>query len=130
MVEAEHDAVGVEVGGGVVAEELGVAEDEAGAVVVVGVPGDEGKDGEEERGDPGEVDAELLGCLRSRRSRTSSQSARATGVTMAVSLERAAREKRMAVDSSRFARGANVERSDVVARGVDGFEVEGEAPRG
>ncbi len=31
MPEAEGDAVGVEVGGGVVAEELGVAEDEAGA---------------------------------------------------------------------------------------------------
>ena len=46
MVEAERDAVRVEVGGGVVAEELGVAEDEAGAVMVVGVPGEERKDGE------------------------------------------------------------------------------------
>ena len=35
---------GVEVGGGVVAEELGVAEDEAGAVIVEGVPGEERKD--------------------------------------------------------------------------------------
>ena len=40
---------GVEVGGGVVAEELGIAEDEAGAVVVVGVPGGERQDGDEER---------------------------------------------------------------------------------
>ena len=40
MPETEGDAVGVEVGGGVVAEEFGVAEDEAGVVAVVGVPGD------------------------------------------------------------------------------------------
>ena len=45
MPEAEGDAVRVEVGGGVVAEELGVAEDEAGVVAVVGVPGDEREDG-------------------------------------------------------------------------------------
>ncbi len=48
MPETEDDAVGVEVGGGVVAEELGVAEDEAGVVVVVGVPGGEREDGCEE----------------------------------------------------------------------------------
>ena len=43
--EAECDAMGVEVRGGVVAEVLGVAEDEAGLVAVVGVPGDEWEDG-------------------------------------------------------------------------------------
>ncbi len=38
MPEREGDTVGVEVCGGVVAEELRVAEDEAGLVVVIGVP--------------------------------------------------------------------------------------------
>ena len=47
MPQAETDAVGVEVGGGVVAEEFGVTEDEAGSVAVVGVPGYQGKDGGE-----------------------------------------------------------------------------------
>ncbi len=62
MPEAEEDSVGAEVGGGVVAEEFGVAEDEAGAGVVEGVPGYEGKDGDEERDGPGEV-GDALGFL-------------------------------------------------------------------
>ena len=45
MPETQGDTVGVEVGGGVVAEVFGIAEDEAGLVAVVGVPGDEGEDG-------------------------------------------------------------------------------------
>ena len=45
MPETEGDTVGVEVCGGVVAEVFGIAEDEAGLVAVVGVPGDEGEDG-------------------------------------------------------------------------------------
>jgi len=46
-----------EVGCGVVAEELGVAEGEASDVVVVGVPEREGKDREGERGDESEMSA-------------------------------------------------------------------------
>ena len=57
MPEAEEDAVGVEVGGGVVAEVLGVAEDVAGAGVVVGVPDDEGDDGDDEGDGPVAVSA-------------------------------------------------------------------------
>ena len=52
MPEAEEDAVGAEVGGGVVAEVLGVAEDVAGAGVVVGVPDDERQDGDDEGDGP------------------------------------------------------------------------------
>ena len=55
MPEAEGDAVGVEVGGGVVAEELGVAEDEAGAVIVIGVPGGEREDRREQSEEPVQV---------------------------------------------------------------------------
>src|SRR6185437_3512952 len=50
--QAEGDAVEAEVRGGVVAQELGVAEDESGAMVVVGVPGHERRDGEEHRSQP------------------------------------------------------------------------------
>ena len=52
MPETEADAVGTEVCGGVVAEELGVTEDEAGASVVIGVPDDERQDGDDEGDDP------------------------------------------------------------------------------
>ncbi len=55
MPETEGDAVGVEVRGGVVAEELGVAEDEAGLVIVVGVPGGQWEDGREESEQPFQV---------------------------------------------------------------------------
>jgi hypothetical protein len=48
MPEAEEDARGREVRGGVVAKKFGVAEGEAGDVVVVRVPEDEGEDGEGE----------------------------------------------------------------------------------
>ena len=58
--KTEQDAIRFEVGGGVVAEILGVAEDIAGAGVVIGVPGDEGEDGDEERDDPGKVKAKEL----------------------------------------------------------------------
>ena len=44
MPETESDAVGVEICGGVVAKELGVAEDEAGLVIVIGVPRYQGED--------------------------------------------------------------------------------------
>ena len=46
MPETECDAIRIEVCGGVVAKELGVAEDEAGSVVVVRIPRDERKNGE------------------------------------------------------------------------------------
>ena len=49
MPETEGDAVGVEVCGGVVAEELGIAEDEAGLVIVIGVPRCQWEDRSEER---------------------------------------------------------------------------------
>ena len=65
VVEAEHDAVRVEVGGGVVAEEFGIAEDEAGAMVVIGIPGGEGQRRGEQCGDPAEMRA---AALRSRMS--------------------------------------------------------------
>ncbi len=57
MPETEGDAVGVEVRGCVVAEELGVAEDEAGLVVVIGVPGDEREDWREEGDEPVQVES-------------------------------------------------------------------------
>src|SRR5215469_7957937 len=60
MPEGERDAVRVEVGGGVVAEELRIAEGETGAVTVVGVPGGEGDDRREERDDPERVVAALF----------------------------------------------------------------------
>ncbi len=47
--------MGVEVGGGVVTEELRVAEDEAGAVVVEGVPGEQGKEGRAQGSDQREA---------------------------------------------------------------------------
>ena len=47
MPEAEEDAIGVEICGGVVAEELWIAEDEACAVIVVRIPSTERKDREE-----------------------------------------------------------------------------------
>ena len=60
MPQAERHARGIEVGGCVVAEELGIAEDEAGAVKVIRVPGDEGKNGGEESGDELEVGSDGL----------------------------------------------------------------------
>jgi hypothetical protein len=59
MPEAEQDARGGEVGGGVVAEELGIAEEEAGCVKMVGVPERERDDGEEEDRNPGACE---FGC--------------------------------------------------------------------
>ena len=47
--ETEEDARRREICGGVVAEELGVPEGEAGDVVMVGIPEDQGEDGEGER---------------------------------------------------------------------------------
>ena len=55
--ETEGKSAWGQVCGCVVAEELGIAEDEAGAVEVVGVPGDERKDGSDQSDDEREVEA-------------------------------------------------------------------------
>jgi hypothetical protein len=47
MPKAEQDAVGVEICGRVIAKELGIAEDEACAVIVIRIPKAEWKDGDE-----------------------------------------------------------------------------------
>ena len=96
VVEAKRDALRVQVRGGVVAQVLRVAEDKAGAMEVVRVPGRERQDGGKQRGEPSGVRARRPGTLRSRSSRNASQIASATGVTIAVSFDSAASEKRMA----------------------------------
>jgi hypothetical protein len=57
MPETEGDAVGVKVRGCVVTEELGVAEDEAGLVIVIGVPGGQREDWCEQTWEPNGVES-------------------------------------------------------------------------
>ena len=64
VVEAEEDAKRGEVGGGVVAEELGIAEDEAGLVAVVGVPGNERQKWGEEGDGPDNAGGGFVGSGR------------------------------------------------------------------
>ena len=59
MVAAQHDAMEVHVGGCVVAQELWVAEDEAGAVIVEGIPGEQRQNTEAETCEPEEMCAEF-----------------------------------------------------------------------
>ena len=63
MPEAKGYAVGVEVRGGVVAKVFGVAEDEAGFVTVVGIPGDEWDDRRGKGQCPDEVDSAQRGIV-------------------------------------------------------------------
>ena len=57
VVEAKRDALRVQVRGGVVAQVLRVAEDKAGAMEVVRVPGRERQDGGKQRAEPSGVRA-------------------------------------------------------------------------
>ena len=58
--QAEGDAMSIEVGGSVVAEEFGIAEDEASAMAVIGVPSYQGEDGSQKCGDPVSVRSPLV----------------------------------------------------------------------